>query len=66
MFIPRYSTLAEELYQSIEDNEYLRKIYSNLLYNYSLQIFNRSESRKAINLKDALRFSVKIYQFAKF
>lgn len=57
MFIPRYSTLAEELYQNIEDNEYLRKIYSNLLYNYSLQIFNRNGARKAINLRDALRFS---------
>ena len=66
MFIPRYSTLAEELYQSIEDNEYLRKIYSNLLYNYSLQIFNRSESRKAINLKDALRFSDILSKSIKF
>lgn len=57
MFTPRYSTLAEELYQNIEDNEYLRKIYSNLLYNYSLRIFNRNGARKAINLRDALRFS---------
>lgn len=39
MYVPRKSTFAEELYRNIEENKYLRKIYSSLLFNYALKHF---------------------------
>ena len=33
------ATLAEIIYSNIDDNEYLNKLYSTILYNYSMKLF---------------------------
>ena len=55
--IPRNETLAEALYRDIDKDEYLREIYNDLLYNYSLKLFGSSATAKNIPIRDALRFS---------
>ena len=55
--IPRNETLAEALYRDIDKDEYLREIYNDLLYNYSLKLFGSSDTAKNIPIRDALRFS---------
>lgn len=55
--IPRNETLAEALYRDIEKDEYLQEIYGDLLYNYSIKLFDSERRPREINIKDALRFS---------
>lgn len=57
MYIPRYSTLGEELYNRIENSEYLKKIHFSLLFNYSCRVMQIPLPPKEINVKDALRFA---------
>lgn len=50
--------LGEAIYSDIDNNEYLNKIYQNILYNYSLKLFDlRSKQPVEINHRDALRFA---------
>lgn len=51
------ATLAEIIYSNIDDNEYLNKLYSTILYNYSMKLFKEDYRSKPINLDDALRFA---------
>lgn len=39
MYVPRKPTLAEELYRNVEESGYLKKIYSSLLFNYAVKVF---------------------------
>lgn len=55
--IPRNATLAEALYRDIDKDAYLREIYENLLYNYSIKLFGSGRRPREINIKDAMRFS---------
>lgn len=57
MYVPRKSTLAEELYRNVEESGYLKKIYSSLLFNYAVKTFRRNDTPIAVELKDALRFA---------
>ena len=58
MIKPRYQTLGEVIFHDIENNDYLKEIFRNILYNYSLSLFNiHSVEWKEINLIDALRFA---------
>ena len=54
---PRNETLAEALYRDIDKDEYLREIYGNLLYNYSIKLFGADRRLREIPIRDALRFS---------
>ena len=51
------ATLAEIIYSNIDDHEYLNKLYSTILYNYSMKLFKEDYRSKPINLDDALRFA---------
>lgn len=57
----RERTLGEEIYKDISSNEYLNRIYENLLYNYSLRILHLDKYKnmqdKSVDLDDALRFA---------
>ena len=55
--IPRNATLAEALYRDIDKDAYLQEIYGDLLYNYSVKLFDSDRKPREINIKDALRFS---------
>ena len=55
--VPRNETLAEALYRDIDIDEYLNEIYGDLLYNYSLKLFNLDRRPREIPMRDALRFS---------
>ena len=55
--IPRHATLAEALYRDIDKDAYLQEIYGNLLYNYSIKLFDSGRKPREININDALRFS---------
>ena len=55
--VPRNETLAEALYRDIDKDEYLNEIYGDLLYNYSLKLFNLDRRPREIPMRDALRFS---------
>ena len=63
--VPRNETLAEALYRDIDKDEYLNEIYCDLLYNYSLKLFNLDRMPREIPMRDALRFSaVKVYIYS--
>lgn len=57
MQIPRSETLSEVLYRDIEKNDYLNEIYDDLLFNYSVKMFNSEIPMKEINVMHALRFA---------
>lgn len=38
---PRNATLAEALYRNIDKNDYLKEIYGDLLFNYSINLNSR-------------------------
>lgn len=57
----RERTLGEEIYKDISSNEYLNRIYDNLLYNYSIRLLHldrfKNVQDKPVVLDDALRFA---------
>lgn len=57
----RERTLGEEIYKDISSNEYLNRIYDNLLYNYSIRLLHLDQVKniqdRPIVLDDALRFA---------
>lgn len=55
--VPRNETLAEALYRDIDKDEYLNEIYGDLLYNYSIKLFDLDRRPREIPIRDALRFS---------
>jgi len=51
-------TFGEHLFSRIDDNEYLQKLYQNILFNYSKRLFHLDELEDCpINIKDALTFA---------
>ncbi len=50
-------TLGDVLFSKIDDNAYLNELYENILYNYSLLLFNTKGALKTINISHALRFA---------
>ncbi|XVG96384.1 DEAD/DEAH box helicase [Eubacteriales bacterium KG125] len=53
-----FKSIGDIIYSDISDNEYLKEIHENLLYNYALSLFQiPSEKYKTINISDALRFA---------
>lgn len=57
MHKPRSETLIEVLYRNLINDDYLREIHNNLLYNYSNKLFNKSDKDRDIKITDALRFA---------
>lgn len=45
------------LFGTIEQDPYLQELYNNILYNYSVKLFNIKKEPKDINVEDALRFA---------
>lgn len=49
--------LGFSIYYGLESNEYLNKLYNNILYNHSISLLELSLAPKEINVEDALRFA---------
>lgn len=54
---PQKRTIGEEIYNEVLDNVYLKRIYNDLVYNYSIQLFNINKTFKQVNINHALRFA---------
>ncbi|WP_207856971.1 DEAD/DEAH box helicase [Lucifera butyrica] len=51
-------TLGDALFVDIDNNNYLNELYGNILYNYSLLLFNNTKAKpKPINIIHAIRFA---------
>lgn len=57
MHTPRSETLIEAIYRDLINDDYLKEIHNNLLYNYSIKLFNNNTIQKDIKIMDALRFA---------
>lgn len=58
MGAPRKATFGEIFFMGIDEDPYLQELYANILYNYTLQLFNVPDnSPREINIDDALRFA---------
>lgn len=53
----REVTLGEEIFCDLDDNEYLNELYSDILYNYSIRLFQLKKEPRELNIDDALRFA---------
>lgn len=52
------NTFGEVFFENIENNEYLIKLYEDILYNYALKVFGYSRRLKRnLSVEDALRFA---------
>lgn len=52
------NTFGEVFFENIENNEYLIKLYEDILYNYALKVFGYSRRLKRnLSIEDALRFA---------
>lgn len=52
------TTIGAAIYKDIEQNEYLNKLYDNLLFNYGLQLFGLIDVKaRELNVRDLLRFA---------
>lgn len=51
--------LGDAIFSDIDRNEYLNKIYENLLYNYALKVFKLDQNfaQKEVDIRAALRFA---------
>jgi hypothetical protein len=50
--------LGAAIFADIENDPYLNELYDNLLYNYSIKLFNlKNRETKPVNIEDALRFA---------
>ena len=56
-YAPRNATLAEAIYEELENDDYLLEIYHSLLHNYALRILNVDETDDPVNKQDALRYA---------
>jgi hypothetical protein len=50
-------SLGEAIFNDIDKNPYLNELYENILYNYSLHLFQIRSECKPVNISDALRFA---------
>ncbi|TGJ77235.1 DEAD/DEAH box helicase [Caproiciproducens galactitolivorans] len=50
-------SLGDTIFNDIDKNPYLNELYENILYNYSLHLFQIRSERKPVNISDALRFA---------
>lgn len=51
-------TFGEIYFEKIDDNEYLKKLYDDILYNYALKVFGYTRRLKRnLPIQDALRFA---------
>ena len=50
-------SLGDVIFADIDRNPYLNELYENILYNYSLRLFQINKERKAVSVPDALRFA---------
>jgi hypothetical protein len=51
-------TLGDALFSDIDNNDYLNELYENILYNYSLMLFNHTKATpRPINISHAMRFA---------
>lgn len=52
------STFGEIFFEKIDENEYLKKLYEDILYNYALKVFGYTRRLKRnLAINDALRFA---------
>ena len=52
------TTFGEIFFEKIDENEYLKKLYEDILYNYALKVFGYSRRLKRnLAINDALRFA---------
>jgi hypothetical protein len=50
--------LGAAIFTNIDYDPYLNELYDNLLYNYSIKLFNlKKREKKLVNIEDALRFA---------
>jgi hypothetical protein len=50
-------SLGDIIFSTIDSNSYLNELYENILYNYSLNLFQIKRERKPVSVSDALRFA---------
>lgn len=50
-------SLGDVIFDDIDKNPYLNELYENILYNYSLRLFQIKSEYKPVNISDALRFA---------
>ena len=50
-------SLGNIIFDDIDKNPYLNELYENILYNYSLRLFQIKSEYKPVNISDALRFA---------
>lgn len=50
-------SLGNVIFDDIDKNPYLNELYENILYNYSLRLFQIKSEYKPVNISDALRFA---------
>lgn len=50
-------TFGEFLYKDIDNNEYLNELYRDILFNYSIELFNINREKREIDISSALRFA---------
>ena len=52
------TTFGEIFFEKIDENEYLKKLYEDILYNYALKVFGYTRRLKRnLAIDDALRFA---------
>lgn len=56
-YAPRTATLAETIYEGLENDDYLLEIYNSLLHNYAVRILKAEEKDDPVNKQDALRYA---------
>lgn len=49
--------LGEIIYANIDTNPYLNELYENILFNYSIKLFQMKGPKREVCVEDALRFS---------
>ncbi|OLU44442.1 DEAD/DEAH box helicase [Faecalibaculum rodentium] len=57
MHTPREEYLSEAISRDLETSDYLKEIFNDLLYNYSLKLFHINTLEKEFNIKHGLRFA---------
>jgi hypothetical protein len=50
-------SLGDVIFSDIDQNPYLNELYENILYNYSLRLFQIKRDPKEVNVPDALHFA---------
>lgn len=54
----RGRTIGQRIFSEIDDNPYLNKLYSGLLYNYAIKLFKLTGvEERPVKLMDVLRFA---------